>query len=239
MSSSHTRYYRDIGTVEFVASKRARRLNISIRHNHSIRVAVPFGISLQNAYKFVDDHLDWIKNALQHVRRIEIIRQPRFDSSFRTRDHQLVLQIHDKQYFSYQISTENITVYYPATVNAEDDNVQKIILKAVIETFREEAKQYMPDRVALLANRFGFKFNRVFIKNLKSRWGSCSARNNINLNLQLMRFDDDVIDYLILHELLHIRIKNHSRDFWQALEKIYPRFRDAREILKSAKPYIL
>ena len=238
LNSSHTRYYQDIGTIEFVASKRARRLNISIRHNHSVRVAVPRDLSLQNAYKFVDDHLDWIQNALRRVRGVEKNQQPRFDNSFRTRDHQLVLQIHDKPYFSYQISPDNITVCHPVTVNIEDDTMQKIILKAVIETFRFEAKQYLPDRVPLLASRFGFTFNRVFIKNLKSRWGSCSLRNNINLNLQLMRFDEGVIDYIILHELLHTRIKNHSREFWLALEKIYPRFRDARQVLKSAKPYI-
>jgi len=239
LSSSHTRYYQDIGTVEFVPSKRARRLNITIRHNHSVRVAIPRGVSVRVANKFVDDHLDWIQKTLGRVRRLEKSQQLRFDNSFRTRNHQLNLQIHDKPHFSYQISPENITVFYPATVNVEDDNVQKTILEAVIETYQEEAKQYLPDRVALLANRFGFKFNRVFIKNLKSRWGSCSVRNNVNLNLQLMRFDDEVIDYIILHELLHTRVKNHSREFWSTLEKIFPRSRDARKILKSAKPYIL
>jgi len=239
LSKTHTRHYRDIGTVEFVPSRGARRLNITIRHSHSIRVAVPRGVSVRAAYKFVDDHLEWVQKALRRVRQVEKSQQPRFDNSFQTRNHQLVLQGHDKPHFSYHISNETIIVCYPATVNAEDDDVQQITQKAVIETYRIEAKQYLPNRVALLADCFGFRFDRVFIKNLKSRWGSCSVWNNINLNLQLMRFDDGVIDYIILHELLHTRIKNHSREFWTALEKICPGFRDARRVLKSAKPFIL
>ena len=238
MNSSHTRSFRDIGSVEFVPSKRARRLNITIRHNHSIRVAIPRGVSVRTAYKFVDDHLDWVQKALRRVRQVEKSQQPRFDNFFQTHNHRLILQIHDKPHFSYHISNDIIMVYYPETINIEDDDVQKVILKAVIETFRIEAKQYLPNRVSLLADRFGFRFDRVFIKNLKSRWGSCSVKNNINLNLQLMRFDDGVIDYIILHELLHTRIKNHSQEFWTALEIICPDFRDARRVLKSAKPFI-
>jgi len=239
LSNNHTRFYRDIGSVEFVPSRRARRLNISIRHNHSVRVAVPYSVPIRTAHKFFTDHLDWVRKSLQRIHNAEQNQQPRFDNSFRTRSHQLVLHPQEDEHFSFQISHDKIIFRFPATFQPEEDRVQKIILLAVIETYRSEAKQYLPDRVALLAKRFGFQFNRIFIKNLKSRWGSCSVKNNINLNLQLMRFDEMVIDYIILHELLHTRIKNHGQEFWNAMEKIYPRFQEARKKLKLVKPFIL
>ena len=239
MSNNHTKYYRDIGSVEFVPSRRARRLNISIRHNQSVRVAVPHGVPIRTAYKFLTDHQDWVRKSLQRIHDEEQNQQPRFDNSFRTRSHQLVLQPQENEHFSFQISHDKIIFRFPVTFQPEEDRVQKMIFLAIIETYRFEAKQLLPGRVVQLADRFGFQFNRIFIKNLKSRWGSCSVKNNINLNLQLMRFDEMVIDYIILHELLHTQIKNHSRDYWQALEKICPSFRSTRKVLKSAKPYTL
>ena len=72
----------------------------------------------------------------------------------------------------------------------------------------------------ILAEKFGFNYNKLFIKNLRSRWGSCSNRNNINLNLQLMRLPDKLIDYVILHELVHTEEKNHGEKFWAKLDAI-------------------
>lgn len=225
--------------MEFVPSRRARRLNISIKNSRSIRVAVPWGVPLAVARKFFDNHLDWVRKSLQQVRAAEKNQQPVFDDAFRTRHHQLILRRHDSQYFLYQITHDKVIVTYPATADPKGEDIQKLILRAIIETYRLEARQFLPERVALLAGRFGFRYNRIFIKNLKSRWGSCSVKNNINLNLQLMRFENWIVDYIILHELLHTRIRNHGREFWNALAEIYPRFPEARRALKSVKPYFL
>ena len=82
------------------------------------------------------------------------------------------------------------------------------------------ARRTLINRLEELADWHGFTYNRVFIRNQKTRWGSCSAHNNINLNIKLSLLPDELIDYVILHELLHSRVKNHSREFWGEMDRL-------------------
>ncbi len=91
----------------------------------------------------------------------------------------------------------------------------------------------MPERTRFLADKYGFEIGRIALRNQKTRFGSCSYRNNINLNINLMNYDFDVIDYVILHELAHTKIKNHSKDFWSEVEKYCPNYKELRKKLKS------
>jgi len=84
---------------------------------------------------------------------------------------------------------------------------------------REEAKEILCRRLTCLAEKFGFSFNKLTIRRQKTRWGSCSARNTISLNETLARLPRRLMDYVILHELVHTRIKNHGEEFWQELAK--------------------
>lgn len=81
------------------------------------------------------------------------------------------------------------------------------------------AKRKLKARLNALAKRHGFSYQRVFIRRQRTRWGSCSARNNISLNIRLVRLPERLMDYVILHELTHTRVKNHSAVFWQELDK--------------------
>ena len=84
---------------------------------------------------------------------------------------------------------------------------------------RAKAKTAIIERLNFLADKYDFNYNRVFIKNQKTRWGSCSEQNNINLNVNLARLTEELMDYVILHELVHLKIKNHSKQFWSELDK--------------------
>ena len=84
---------------------------------------------------------------------------------------------------------------------------------------RVQAKALLTRRLRELAAENGFTYNRVFIRNQKTRWGSCSHLDNISLNVNLVRLTDELRDYVILHELVHTRVKNHSKRFWSELEK--------------------
>ncbi len=84
---------------------------------------------------------------------------------------------------------------------------------------RAKAKRKLTGRLKHLAGKYGFTYNRVFIRNQKTRWGSCSNKNNINLNIKVSRLPEELMDYVILHELVHTKIKNHSNNFWAAMNR--------------------
>lgn len=97
------------------------------------------------------------------------------------------------------------------------------------------ARRKLLNRLEELAEWSGFDYNKVFIRNQKTRWGSCSTHNNINLNIKLAMLPDELIDYVILHELLHTRVKNHSRKFWGELDRLVGC--RAKELAKQLKEY--
>jgi predicted metal-dependent hydrolase len=105
----------------------------------------------------------------------------------------------------------------------------------VVKDLRTLAKKELPKRLQELAGLHGFNYARVSIKNMKTRWGSCSFLNNINLNLNLMRLEDDLIDYVLLHELAHTVEKNHGPRFWALLESCMPNAREVRKKLRTQK----
>ena len=89
-----------------------------------------------------------------------------------------------------------------------------------IETLRKQAKTQLPGRLAELAARYGFTYNRVSIKHNASNWGSCSTKGNINLNLNIVRLPKALQDYVLLHELCHLRHADHGHGFHLLLEHV-------------------
>jgi predicted metal-dependent hydrolase len=98
------------------------------------------------------------------------------------------------------------------------------------------AKKKLIKRLDELADNYGYSYEKVFIRNQKTRWGSCSSKNNINLNMKLLKLPGDLIDYVILHELVHTKVKNHSKQFWAELNKVAG---DAKKLDKELKKYQL
>ena len=100
---------------------------------------------------------------------------------------------------------------------------------------RAQAKASLPPRLAELAARHGFVYKRVFIKNNVSNWGSCSSLGNINLNLRLVTLPQELQDYVMLHELCHLKYLNHSREFHTLLESVCPGHRELARQMKAYK----
>jgi predicted metal-dependent hydrolase len=112
--------------------------------------------------------------------------------------------------------------------------VQLFIRNVIEEALRIESKQFIPARVNELAAKYNFNYNKIFIKNIKSRWGSCSKKGNVNLSLHLMLLPEELIDYVIVHELAHTVEHNHSKNYWAVLNKIYG---NAKTIDRKLKAY--
>ncbi|MGD9368693.1 MAG: M48 family metallopeptidase [Desulfobacteraceae bacterium] len=104
---------------------------------------------------------------------------------------------------------------------------------------RAVARNIIVDRLNELARRHGFTYNKVFVRNQKTRWGSCSSCNNISLNVNLIRLPAELLDYTILHELVHTRIKDHSPWFWEELAKYVSQPRKVDKQLNRFGPMLL
>ncbi len=103
---------------------------------------------------------------------------------------------------------------------------------------RAQAKRVLLKRLKQLAQTHNFTYNRAFVKNQKTRWGSCSAQNNINLNVNLVRLPEELRDYVIIHELVHTRHKNHGPAFWQELNRIIGNGKAFQRSLRAYHPHL-
>jgi predicted metal-dependent hydrolase len=112
-----------------------------------------------------------------------------------------------------------------------DTRKADLLCQTPLDTGR--ARLTITHRLSELAARHGFSYNRVFIRNQKTRWGSCSGRNNINLNINLVRVTPELMDYVLLHELVHTRIKNHGPLFWNELGRLVAKARELDRLLNE------
>ncbi len=144
-------------------------------------------------------------------------------------------------------STAPISVSYKkphinVNVNESDDlmdeNVQSEIRALVIKALKAEAKAYLPRRVQYIAEKHGFRYEKLRFSHAKSRWGSCNSDGTISLNIALMKLPFELIDYVIIHELVHTQHLNHSADFWDQVGICDSQYKSHRKILKNHSPHI-
>ena len=101
----------------------------------------------------------------------------------------------------------------------QDENRNRAFRDAFLAIDKADARKRLIDRLYHLAKEHGFMFNNVSIREQRTRWGSCSHKNNISLNLKLVLLPKELIDYVMLHELVHIQIHDHSKEFWDELDR--------------------
>jgi predicted metal-dependent hydrolase len=101
------------------------------------------------------------------------------------------------------------------------------------EWYKQQTARIIADRLPTLARRFNVKYNKISIKNQKSRWASCSKNGNLNFNLLLIAAPSNVIDYVMIHELMHLIEFDHSHQFWQLVKEADPDYKKHREWLTN------
>ena len=104
---------------------------------------------------------------------------------------------------------------------------------------RKFAKKYLKNRVQELADFYGFNYKSISIKDTKTRWGSCSSKNNLNFSYKLMFCNSDVVDYVIIHELSHTKQKNHSKKFWDLVSNCCSDYKSKKLYLKQHNYFVL
>ncbi len=207
-----------IGKVTVSRTRRATRISLSVRPDGSVRLAYPVFVSGKRAMRFLDEKCDWI---VANRRKMESrYNAEPLDETYRTRRHTLRFEPAETEKISIKIKSGEIVVRHPAGLAATSEEVQSAAEKGIIEALRAEAKETLPGMAARLAAQHGFRHGGVRVKASRSKWGSCTARNDINLSLFIVLLPDRLAEYIVLHELCHTVHKDHSERFHALLEKV-------------------
>ena len=201
----------------------SKNIKISLKQEGQILVTMPYLCPYKTARNFLLSNFEKIKSFKIEEKFLSANLKTKFDT----------LNIIAGDILKTQIKNNIVHFYYPSNLDFNCKEIQKALKEAYFKAIKIEAKNYLPQRLEFLANKYGFKYGSVTIRNQKTRFGSCSYSNNINLNINLMKYDFDVIDYVLIHELCHTRIKNHSEKFWQEVEKYCPCYKILRKKLKK------
>jgi len=222
----------DVGNVTFSQNFRSKRMKLSLRPNQKILVSFPPGVTFAEAADFAQKHKNWIVGQQQKYLNHSVKLTPAFP--VKTRFHSVNIQPGGEKFAVIQKKFE-ITILYPEKHSPGDAQFQNFTARVMASVYRWEAGKYLPVRISELAAQHNLVFNRVTIRNNSSNWGSCSSKNNISLNLKLMKLPDHLIDFILLHELAHTRVKNHGPEFWKLLD--YLSGRQAKKLTAEVKKY--
>ncbi len=231
MNAEKTVLVEPIGEVKLVKNNRSRYMRLRVNSNGQAQVTMPVLSSEKNAIQFVKSKLEWIHQQQKKMKAGLTLFTP--ESNFQTKFHKLKLVITPHAKLTNHIGNGILQVNIPSKFDIQQPEIQQFIKNIIIKLLHHEAKIYLPKRLSELAAMHNFSFQKVFVKHVKTRWGSCSSVNNINLNIHLMRLPDHLIDYVLLHELTHTRVKNHSKTFWEELEKSCPGAKSFNKELKN------
>lgn len=222
-------HFKSIGPVTFFRNRRSKNIKISVRPDKSVLISFPFFVSEQEVLSFLERNELWIRKQQD---KAAARHQPFCEGFFtKTKMHTLTLQ-KGAQTGTVNVKNYDVTVFIK---DFQTESARMAVEHTLTQIYRYEAQVLLPPRLKKLAQMHGFSYNKVSIRNNKRNWGSCSSHNNISLNLQMMKLPDELIDYILLHELVHTEIKNHSQHFWKKLDEITGG--KTRELVKEVKKY--
>jgi len=193
----------------FVTKKSISSIRLQLKSSHSFVVSCPKLTPKFIITQFINKNSSWI---VSHSQKIPVKKSIKNLKN---------ISILDKNYQLIFIKTaRDSVIIYPETqkiyANISNDSLSHI--KQVLEKkLRPFALSLIKDELSLLQKQYGFNYQNVTVRNQSSRYGSCSSRSNLNFNWQIIFFPVDKFRHILLHELTHLKIKNHSKTFWDQL----------------------
>lgn len=211
-------------TLEFVRHPRARRYILRVTDEGVARVTIPRGGSVARARQFAMEHTEWIERQRTRLAAAQGGNAGwTVGSRILFRGEYCVLNIVNKGDERYVVFADQSVPIASACLN----------LRSVVEThLRRLAATELPPRAIELAASAALPLRKVVVRDQRSRWGSCSRRGTVSLNWRLVQTPDWVSDYLIWHELMHLREMNHSGRFWSLVSVACPNYRAAEHWIK-------
>ncbi len=210
-------------------SARAKHIRLEVRPDNGLTVVIPAFCSLRDVPDLLKKKKSWILSKLERYERVRTAEKKELKDGdfipYMGRNLRIVLQHSSGPYSSITPTQDRLIIKH---------NSGNGTINSIIESwYRHLAEQFLKDRIKELGKQTGLTCNRVTVRSAKTRWGSCSQKGNINLNWKLILLPKPVIDYVIIHELSHLKEMNHSKKFWEQVAEFCPKWREHRQWLKD------
>ena len=207
-------------------SKR-KTMAIKINRDSSLEVRAPINLSKKKIDEFVNSKEKWIAKHTKEISEKYKLKKEftlNFGDYVTVRGEKACIHIIEGNISKYD--EEKKIFYISKTANSHQ------IKEILIELYKLIAKAYIYQRVVFFAKQMNVSPTNIRITSAKTRWGSCSGKNSVNFSWRLIMADDKTIDYVIIHELAHIKQHNHSSNFWKIVESVMPDYKKQKEKLK-------
>lgn len=222
----------EIGIVKLYKRKGVRSLRLTLHMDDYVRVTLPKWLPYKAGIDFAKSKKDWI--SLNRQQRTLLT-----DNQLIGKRHRLFF-IPDPAALSIsaRVNVNSIRISYPNSYDIQGRTVQDAARIACLRALKKEAEELLPVRLRQLAIKGGFSYSSVNVRRLKSRWGSCNKSKVIVLSIFLTQLPWELIDYVILHELIHTQVLSHGPEFWEIFESHYPEPKNSRKLLRDYRPVI-
>lgn len=204
----------ELGILVIRANPRARSLVFRTKSD-AIYVSVPPGTAIKEVKRAIENLRSKLWISRQKLKRPLIDLNYRIDAEY----FKLSLVTGEKEQFMANSKLGFMQIVCPPQAVFADEGLQNWLRKVIEESLRKNAKVILPSRLEHLSKQSGLPYKSVKINSSQGRWGSCSARKDINLSYYLVLLPSHLIDYVLLHELCHTREMNHSERFWGLLNR--------------------
>ena len=210
---------------------RAKNLKLRVLPNGSLQVTTPKWTPQWQIKHFIKQNQDWISKQLAHLPKTSDKNQVPTEIQLFGKPYQLKVEYDDQLPIGFHISQASI-ILNPMNPDLVDGQWHAHFQKQLDRFLKNTARAYIFPRTEQLAIKMGMKYGRLSLKEQSSRWGSCSSKGNLNFNWRLVHCPAEVIDYVLIHELSHLKEMNHSRAFWSFVELYDPAYQLHRGWLK-------
>jgi hypothetical protein len=207
------------GTVSFTKSQRASRITVRIL-NDSLRVSLPPRSTQAEATLWLLENRDLILRKQEKMKKRKHHLLITEESTLETHTFTVKVQKTERDNVHFRLKDDLLTIEYPAHADIRSDKLQEVCWNGIRYFLKKDAQRILPVRLAELAAAHQFTYKNLKIQSGKTRWGSCSGKQNINLSVYLMLLPQHLIDYVILHELCHTREMNHGDKFWKLMDDV-------------------
>ncbi len=229
-------YDQEFGEITVKRIHNARAIRLKITPSGSIVATLPKRGSLSLVQRLVDSSRAQLRTLV--VEHKDSGPRVYRDNESIGSSHRISFVHSDVANVSVKRQGQTIQVTLPAEMPTDEDAAQDAARGAIKKALRAEAKAYLPRRLEYLANTMNTIYSSVRYTHAKGRWGSCSSKGTISLNIALMTLPHELIDYVLIHELSHTKQMNHSPSFWRLVEEYVPDYKPLRKQLKQHNPYL-